>query len=101
MTVTLERESPGGPVHNAPPIVNVRHFPRLAAGRHDEPAVHELVRAKSRDRAISEVWEGSATLSFFDAPTEEVQALGPVELAKGYRFTFAYTVDDLETVKEL
>ena len=53
MTVTLERESPAGPVHNAPPIVNVRHFPRLAAGRHDEPAVHELVRAKSRDRVMA------------------------------------------------
>ena len=47
------------------------------------------------------MWEGAATLSFFDAPTEEVHALGPVEIAKGYRFTFAYTVDDLETVKEL
>ena len=44
-TVTLEHPSAGGPFHNAPPIVNVRHFPRLAAGRHDEPAVHELVRA--------------------------------------------------------
>ena len=66
-TVTLERPSAGGPFHNAPPIVNVRHFPRLAAGRHDEPAVHELVRALSRDRAISEVWEG-----FEDPPLHTV-----------------------------
>jgi acetoacetate decarboxylase len=101
MTVTLERESAEGPVHNAPPIVNVRHFPRLAAGQHEKPAVHELVRAKSRDRLMSEVWEGAATLAFSGAPTEEVDALAPVEIAKGYRFTFAYTVDDLETVKEL
>ncbi len=43
-TVTLERESQAGPTHNDPPLVNVRHFPRLAAGRHDDPAVHELVR---------------------------------------------------------
>ena len=49
-TVTLEHVSAGGPFHNAPPIVNVRHFPRLAAGQHDAPAVHELVRAVSRDR---------------------------------------------------
>ena len=49
-TVTLEHPSEGGPFHNAPPIVNVRHFPRLAAGQHDAPAVHELVRAVSRDR---------------------------------------------------
>ena len=68
-TVTLEHPSAGGPFHNAPPIVNVRHFPRLAAGQHDAPAVHELVRAVSRDRAGSEVWEGSATLELYGAPT--------------------------------
>ena len=37
-TVTLEHPSAGGPFHNAPPIVNVRYFPRLAAGSHDAPA---------------------------------------------------------------
>lgn len=100
-TVTLERPSQGGPFHNAPPIVNVRHFPRLEAGRHDEPAVHELVRATSRDRALTEVWEGSATLALHGAQHEEHAALAPVRLGKGYRFTFAYTVDDLETVRQL
>src|SRR4029079_8591101 len=40
-TVTLERPSGGGPFHNAPPIVNVRHFPRLGARRHDAPRLHE------------------------------------------------------------
>ena len=63
MTVTLEEETEDGPRHNAPPIVNVRHFPRLAAGRHDDPQVHELVRAVSRDRAGSKVMAGPATLT--------------------------------------
>jgi acetoacetate decarboxylase len=35
------------------------------------------------------------------APGEEHDALAPVEIDRGYRFTFGYTVDDLETVKEL
>lgn len=100
-TVTLERLSESGPTHNAPPLVNVRHFPRLAAGRHDDPAVHELVRACSRDRAISPFWEGTATLRLYGAPGEEHDGLAPVRLGRGYRFTFAYTVDDLETVREL
>jgi len=100
-TVTLERVAEAGPTHNGPPLVNVRHFPQLAAGRHDDPAVHELVRARSRDRAISPIWEGSATLSLCGAPTEEHDVLAPVRLGKGFRFTFAYTVDDLETVREL
>ena len=99
--VTVERESNGGPTHNDPPLVNVRHFPRLAAGRHDEPAVHELVAARSRDRSISTIWEGSAQLRLFDAPGEEHAALAPVRMGKGFRFTFAYTVDDLETLRDL
>jgi acetoacetate decarboxylase len=63
--------------------------------------VHELVRARSRDRAVSAVWEGSATLELFGAPNEEHTALAPQRVGKGFRFTFAYTVDDLETVRDL
>jgi acetoacetate decarboxylase len=98
--VTLERVSDSGPTHNDPPLVNVRHFPRLAAGRHDDPAVHELVRSRSRDRAISQIWEGSAELRLLRAPGEEHDALAPVRMGKGFRFTFGYTVDDLATVTD-
>jgi hypothetical protein len=55
----------------------------------------------SRDRAVSTVWEGAATLELFGAPAEEHDALAPVRVGRGYRLTFAYTIDDLETVKEL
>jgi acetoacetate decarboxylase len=98
--VTLDRESAEGPTHNDPPLVNVRHFPRLAEGHHDDPAVHELVRARSRDRAISTIWEGPAELELYEAPGEELAALAPTRVGKGFRFTFAYTVDDLETVRD-
>jgi Acetoacetate decarboxylase (ADC) len=98
--VTLERETAEGPTHNDPPLVNVRHFPRLEAGRHEEPAVHELVRARGRDRSISPIWEGKAELELYPAPNEELAALAPVSMGKGFRFTFAYTVDDLETVRD-
>ena len=100
-TVTLEHESAEGSLHNAPPIVNVRHFPQLTAGKHDTPAVHELVRARSRDRAASATWEGSATLELFGAGHEEHTALAPIKIRRGYRFTFGYTVDDLEIVAAL
>jgi len=96
--ITLERPSAAGPVHNAPPLVNRRHFPRLAAGQHDAPAVDELVRSRSRDRAISTIWEGSADLRLLGAPNEEHDALAPVRIGRGFRFTFAYTVDDLGEV---
>lgn len=99
-TLALEHASESGSLHTDPPLVNVRHFARLAAGRHDDPAVHELVRARSRDRSVSTVWEGAATLELFDAPGEEHTLLAPQDVVRGYRFTFAYTVDDLETVRE-
>ncbi len=101
MTLKIEGVSEDGPKHNAPPIVNVRHFPRLEAGRHDEPQVHELVRSKSRDRLASTVYTGEATLNIYEARGEEHHILAPVEIGPGYRFTFGYTVDDLETVKDL
>jgi len=99
-TVTLESVSEQGPTHNDPRLVNLRHFPRLEAGRQDDPAVHELVGARSRDRAISPIWEGRATLALYDAPGEELAALAPARIGRGFRFTFAYTVDDLETLRD-
>jgi acetoacetate decarboxylase len=100
-TVTLERPSETGPTHNEPPIVNVRHMPRLERGRHDEPAVHELVRSRSFDRASSEIWEGSATLELYEAPGEELAALAPDRIGKGFRFTLGYSVDDIEVLTAL
>ncbi len=47
------------------------------------------------------MWEGSAELELLPAPGEEHTLLAPVRVGRGYRFTFAYTVDDLRTVKEL
>jgi acetoacetate decarboxylase len=99
--VTLARESEAGPTHNDPAIVNVRHFPRLEAGRHGEPAVHELVRARSRNRSVSTIWEGTAELELYEAPHEEHAALAPARMGRGFRFSLAYTVDDLETVRQL
>ncbi len=90
-----------GSLHTDPPLVNVRHFPRLAAGRHDDPQVHELVRARSRDRSVSEIWEGDADARAVRGPRRGAHAAGADRTSRrGYRFTFAYTVDDLETVKE-
>ena len=63
--------------------------------------MHELVRSRSRDRVVSPVWEGTATLELFGAPNEEHDLLAPVRIGKGFRFTFGYTVDDQEIVKDL
>jgi acetoacetate decarboxylase len=97
LVVTLEHVSEGGPTVNDPPMHNSRHFP-AASG--DRPAVFELVRAGGRDREVSEIWEGSAELRFYDDTLEDLQAIAPREMLRGYRFSFGYTVDGVEVVAQ-
>ena len=42
-----------------------------------------------------------ATLELFGSDHEEHDLLAPVRIGKGFRFTFGYTVDDQEIVKDL
>jgi acetoacetate decarboxylase len=95
--VTLESVSETGPTVNDPPMHNTRHFPAAAGTR---PAVFELVRAGGYDRDATEIWEGSAELRLFDDTLEDLQAIAPRELLRGYRFSFGYTVDGVEVVAQ-
>jgi acetoacetate decarboxylase len=99
--VTLERTTDTVSPHFAVPAVNVRYFPRLEAGRHDDPAVNELVRIATYDRVMSEIWEGDAGFEIFDVPGEEISALTPVRVGRGFRFTYGYSINDLKTVERL
>lgn len=100
-TVSLEEPS-GDPLFlGKRPIVNVRHFPQLAAAQQGRPAVHELVRSVLSGVSRSEIWEGAATLRFHDAPDQELYALRPERVGRGYRYTTALTVDDLEIIETL
>ena len=99
--VTLRELSPGLPTPNFAAAVNTRYFPELVAGKHDRPAVHELVQLKSRDVQISPIWKGEASLDIFDHPTLELCDLRPTAVFAGYRFSFALTVDDLLPLRDL
>jgi acetoacetate decarboxylase len=99
--VTLRAPDAALPTPNFARAVNVRYFPELAAGRHDMPAVHELVQLKSRDVAMSTVWRGEAALTVFDNPYLELPELRPTAVLAGYRFSFALTVDDLVPLRDL
>src|SRR5437773_8354624 len=81
--------------------VNVRYFPELAAGKHDQPAVHELVQLKSRDVQFSPIWTGEAVLRIVDHPQLELGELAPVSVGAGFRFSFAFTVDDVVRLEAL
>jgi acetoacetate decarboxylase len=99
--VTLREQAPGLPSPNFARAVNTRHFPELIAGKHDLPAVYELVQLKSRDVHISPIWKGEAELQIFDNPYLELPELRPVKVIAGYRFSCALTVDDLIFLRDL
>ena len=83
------------------PVVNLLHTPRLAAGKHDKPAVHELVGNVPHDVKIEQAWTGEG---FFTLPVcrgEEISDLAPVRCGKGIRASMSYIVDDLKTIRDL
>lgn len=78
--------------------VNLRHFPRLAAGQWANPAVNELVMSVQDKPAISDLWVGTGELEFPEVPGEELHDLAPVRTGAGMKFEFAYNVTDLRTL---
>ena len=99
--VTLREQTDQLPSPSFAGAVNTRHFPELVAGRHDTPALYELVQLKSRDVHISPIWKGEASLKIFDHPYLELPDLRPTEVIAGYRFSCALTVDDLVFLRDL
>jgi acetoacetate decarboxylase len=88
-TVTLRGLSSTGPTVNDPPMHNTRHFPAYDG---IVPDVYELVHAGGYDREATPIWEGDATLTLGDDTIEDLRAIAPKEIIKGYRFSFAYSV---------
>ncbi|MGH2889857.1 MAG: acetoacetate decarboxylase family protein [Solirubrobacteraceae bacterium] len=97
LAITLEHVSETGPTVNDPPMHNTRHFP-AASGL--TPAINEMVRAGGRDRDVTPIWEGSAELTLYGDTLEDLQAIAPREMLRGYRFTFGYTVDGVDVVAQ-
>jgi acetoacetate decarboxylase len=82
-------------------IVGRRHFPQLSAGLHDKPAVDELVRCVSDHLQVTNIWTGAGELNFPEAYGEELEMLGPLKVGRGYRFSFSYSVADIEILADL
>ncbi|GAB2917538.1 acetoacetate decarboxylase family protein [Paraburkholderia jirisanensis] len=99
--VTLREKTDRLPDPTFAGAVNVRYFPDLTQGNHQRPLVHDLVQLKSRDTQIGDIWKGEASLEIFETLTSELSALRPVSVGAGYRFSFAFTVDDVRVLKDL
>jgi acetoacetate decarboxylase len=83
------------------PIVNLLHCPRLAAGKQDKPAIHELVENVPHDVKVEQAWTGEGFLTLPECTGEELSDLAPLRHGKGVRASMAYIVDDLKTLKVL
>ena len=83
------------------PVINLLHSPRLAAGKQDKPAVHELVENVPHDVKIEQAWIGEGLLTLPACRGEEISDLAPVRSGMGIRASMAYVVDDLKTLKDL
>nr|WP_231922514.1 acetoacetate decarboxylase family protein [Micromonospora krabiensis] len=93
-TVTLDQTADRLPALTRP-IVNLRHFPQLAAGQHDRPPVHELTMSVLTSLRFADTWVGTGDLRFLPAPREELADLAPQRVGVGFRGSLSYTVNDL------
>lgn len=83
------------------PVINLLHWPRLAAGRQDQPEIHELVENVPHDVKIEQAWIGEGSLTLPICMGEEISDLAPIRCGNGIRASMAYIVDDLKTLKDL
>lgn len=99
--ITLEAPVADPSLLGQRPVVNLLHCPRLAAGMHDKPAIHELVENIPHDIRIEQAWIGTGALALPVCRGEEISDLAPIRSGKGIRASMAYVVDDLKTLKDL
>jgi acetoacetate decarboxylase len=83
------------------PVVNLLHYPNLAADQQDKPAIQALVENVPHDVKIEQAWLGEGSITFPVCKNEEISDLAPVRCGNGVRASMAYIVDDLKTLKDL
>jgi len=86
-------------VFNRPTTMR-RYFPQLARDRQHKPAVDELTMSLTDNLAVVNVWSGSAELNFPEVAGEEMHALAPQRIGRGFRLGMAYSVTDLKVLKD-
>src|SRR3954466_7495441 len=94
--VTLEEPVTNPSLLLQKPVVNLLHYPRLAADRQNKPAIHELVENVPHDVKIEQAWIGQGSLALPVCRGEELSDLSPIRTGKGIRASMAYIVDDLK-----
>jgi enduracididine biosynthesis enzyme MppR len=71
------------------PLAHTRHFPAWHPG---EEATADLVMSATSDMEFADMWQGEATLRFADTSDPDLATLAPVEVERGYLFSYAETL---------
>lgn len=87
--VTLDGPTGHKPFLHTVPLAHTRTFPGWASTG-GEPGA--LVASEVTDVEFSDVWAGTAELRFFDALGDDFIGLAPVEVGRGYVFSYAETL---------
>lgn len=80
--LTLTGPSESGGFVNALPMLHHRLMPAIESDGRD--ALHEIVTMRGEDVELGPAWRGEPRLRLFEAPTEELARLEPLELTAGY-----------------
>ena len=81
-TVTLAGPSPTSGFVNSHPMLHHRFMPRIELDGSDSLA--EVVTMAGTNLDLGPAYAGSATLSLFESPTEELTSIAPREILGGY-----------------
>jgi acetoacetate decarboxylase len=85
-------------VFNRPTTIR-RYFPQLVAGAQDRPAVDELTLSLTDNPAIVNLWSGSAELTIPEVAGEDMHAIAPVRVGRGFKLSMSYSVTDLRILE--
>ena len=96
--VTLEHVSRDRPDRQRP--ADAQHPPLPGRRRRRAPTCSSSCAPAAATATRREIWEGSAELRLYDDTLEDLQAIAPREMLRGYRFSFGYTVDGVEVVAQ-
>lgn len=82
------------------PTVDLRYLPLFASeGRRDRPRVHELVTDIAEDVHFANAWRGDAELHIPKSVHKDLDALAPIRVGKGYRWSMSCTVADVRVLE--
>ncbi|MEZ5776412.1 MAG: acetoacetate decarboxylase family protein [Hyphomicrobiaceae bacterium] len=84
----------------ASPVLGVRHFPDLAIGA-TAPLVHDIVAFAGYDRHVADIWTGTAELSMFPAPNQELADLKPRRVGRAARYAMGFSIREIRRVGDV